>query len=75
MGVDCEVCQGSRFEVRERRIWGWVGVQRHLHPSDFGIDFIRNGRKILLHDVRLFRWVDPDDLAGRGSLSTRLRSL
>jgi hypothetical protein len=64
----CEACQGRRVEVRERRIWGWVGIQRYLHPSDYGIDFIRNGRKILIHDVSLFRWVDPDDLTGRGEV-------
>jgi hypothetical protein len=64
----CEVCQSDRVGVRERRIWGWVGIQRYLHPSDYGIDFIRNGRKILVHDVSLFRWVDPDDVTGRGEV-------
>lgn len=62
----CESCGSSRVEVRERRIWGWVGIQRYLHASDFGIDFIRNGRKILVRDQSLFRWVDPDDLSDRG---------
>lgn len=64
----CEYCESPRTEVRERRIWGWVGIQRYLHPSDFGIDFIRNGRKILLRDVSLFRWDDPDDPTGRGEV-------
>lgn len=64
----CEACQSERVEVRERRIWGWLGVQRYLHPSDYGIDFIRNGRKILVHDVSLFSWVDPDDVTGRGEV-------
>lgn len=62
----CESCGSDRVEVRERRIWGWVGIQRYLHASDFGIDFIRNGRKILVRDQSLFRWVDPDDLSDRG---------
>lgn len=30
----------------ERRIHGWIGLQRYLHNTEFGIDFIRNGRKI-----------------------------
>lgn len=64
----CERCQSSRVEVRERRIWGWIGIQRYLHPSDFGVDFIRNGRKILLRDLSLFRWDDPDDPTGRGEV-------
>jgi Histidine kinase-, DNA gyrase B-, and HSP90-like ATPase len=64
--AECDLCHGTRLEVRERRIWGWLGIQRYLHPTDFGIDFLRNGRKILLRDVRLFSWVDPDDPTGRG---------
>jgi hypothetical protein len=64
----CEYCDSARIEVRERRIWGWVGIQRYLHGSDFGIDFIRNGRKILLRDLTLFRWDDPDDPTGRGEV-------
>lgn len=64
----CTECGGGRLEVRERRIWGWVGIQRYLHPTDYGIDFIRNGRKILLRDDSLFRWDDPDDPGGRGEI-------
>jgi len=64
----CEACGGTRVETRERRIWGWVGIQRYLHASDYGIDFLRNGRKILVHDLSPFRWVDPDDLSGRGEV-------
>lgn len=68
VGPDCEDCGGSRLEIRPRRIWGWLGVQRYIHQTDFGIDFLRNGRKILLRDVRMFSWIDPDDPAGRGEL-------
>jgi hypothetical protein len=57
----CEVCGSEDLHVRQRRIWGWLGIQRYIHQSDFGIDFIRNGRKILLRDKRLFTWQDPDD--------------
>ncbi|MEU4215095.1 ATP-binding protein [Actinoplanes sp. NPDC026623] len=60
--VDHESCvfcpDGGRLEVREQRIHGWLGIQRYLHSSDYGIDFLRNGRKILLRDHRIFDWVD-----------------
>ena len=65
---DCEYCGSGRVEMRERHIWGWIGIQRYLHASDYGIDFIRNGRKVLLRDVSLFRWDDPDDPTGRGEV-------
>jgi hypothetical protein len=58
---ECRVCGSDDLQVRQRRIWGWLGIQRYLHQSDFGIDFIRNGRKILLRDKRLFTWRDPND--------------
>jgi len=62
----CADCGSRRLEVRPRRIWGWVGIQRYLHANDYGIDFIRNGRKVLLRDDSMFRWDDPDDPSGRG---------
>ncbi len=62
----CSACGSDRLEIRERKIWGWLGIQRYLHKNDYGIDFIRNGRKILLRDNSLFRWDDPDDPSGRG---------
>lgn len=62
----CSACDSDRLKVEQRRIWGWLGIQRYLHASDYGIDFIRNGRKILLRDDSLFQWRDPDDPSGRG---------
>ncbi|MFI8927684.1 ATP-binding protein [Streptomyces sp. NPDC053474] len=56
----CVECGGGNLELRERRIVGWVGIQRYLHISDFGIDFLRNGRKILTSDRSLFEWENPD---------------
>ncbi len=41
---------------RERRISGWIGIQRYADPNDFGLDFIRNGRKILKADKSLFSY-------------------
>lgn len=60
--AECADCRGTNLEIRERRIWGWIGVQRYLHKSDYGIDFLRNGRKILIRDKRLFSWEDPNGL-------------
>jgi hypothetical protein len=40
----------------ERRVRGWVGIQRYLHDTDFGLDLIRNGRKIELGNQDLFQW-------------------
>jgi len=62
----CSACDSERLKVEQRRIWGWLGIQRYLHASDYGVDFIRNGRKILLRDDSLFQWRDPDDPSGRG---------
>lgn len=45
---------------RPRRLTGWIGIQRFCDPSDFGIDFIRNGRKILVGDKSLFQFENPE---------------
>lgn len=45
---------------RSRRLKGWLGIQRYADTSDFGIDFIRNGRKILVSDKILFGYENPD---------------
>ena len=39
---------------RRKRLTGWLGIQRYADPNDYGIDFIRNGRKILISDKSLF---------------------
>ncbi|MDG4807692.1 hypothetical protein O7634_13120 [Micromonospora sp. WMMD1120] len=56
----CESCGGASSRRQERRIWGWLGIQRYVDPTDFGIDFLRHGRKILTRDRRAFSWEDPD---------------
>jgi hypothetical protein len=63
--TECEECGSRNLEVRERRIVGWLGIQRYLDRSDFGIDFLRNGRKILVRDLSLFAWVDPNEPGAR----------
>ncbi|MDO3333019.1 ATP-binding protein [Mycobacteroides abscessus] len=65
---ECEECGSGDLEERERRITGWLGIQRYSHKSDFGIDFLRNGRKILLRDVSLFSWEDPNEPGARPSV-------
>ena len=57
----CLECGSTQLTERVRRIHGWVGIQRYLHKNEFGIDFFRNGRKILRHDKRLFSWINPND--------------
>ncbi|MBD8504963.1 ATP-binding protein [Hoyosella sp. G463] len=57
----CERCNSTSLKLRARRIHGWVGIQRYLDSNNYGIDFIRNGRKILVHDKSVFEWKDPND--------------
>lgn len=45
----------------ERRVRGWVGIQRYLHDTDYGLDLIRNGRKIELANKDLFLWREGDN--------------
>lgn len=57
----CPLCSTSGLVVkRTRRITGWLGIQRYLDQSDFGIDFIRNGRKIEIGNKDLFSWHDGE---------------
>jgi hypothetical protein len=63
--TECEECRSRDLEVRDRRISGWLGIQRYSDKADFGIDFLRNGRKILVRDVSLFSWVDPNEPGAR----------
>ena len=56
----CEECDGSELQLQPRRIHGWFGVQRYLDSTEYGIDFLRYGRKIVTDDKELFTWTDPD---------------
>lgn len=62
-GLDepCPVCstKGS-LTKRVRKVRGWIGIQRYKDQNDFGIDFIRNGRKIEIANKDLFVWRDGD---------------
>jgi hypothetical protein len=57
----CGQCRATSLRLRERRIHGWLGVQRYLDKTEFGVDFLRNGRKILLNHMGLFGWSNPND--------------
>lgn len=57
--TNCMFCDDSSLIHRERRMKGWVGIQRHLDDDEFGFDFLRNGRAILQWDRRVFTWLDP----------------
>nr|WP_315301344.1 ATP-binding protein [Raoultella terrigena] len=50
-----------RVVKEERRVRGWVGIQRFLHDTEFGIDIIRNGRKIELGIKELFEWREGEN--------------
>lgn len=56
----CVECGSEQLELRPRRVHGWLGVQRYLDPAEFGIDFLRHGRKILVDEKLLFTWENFD---------------
>ena len=57
--VACPACGTADSVIsRQRRVHGWIGLQRYLSTSSFGIDFIRNGRKIEIGNKDLFDWSD-----------------
>jgi len=59
----CPACGlASDVVPRQRRVHGWLGVQRYLSKTDFGIDFLRHGRKIEIASKDLFYWNDGETL-------------
>ena len=62
----------------EDRVYGWLGIQKYADEKDFGIDILRNGRKIETLCKDLFQWEDEngqieleypiDDPRGRGRI-------
>ena len=47
---------------KERRIHGWIGIQRFFSKEHYGIDFIRNGRVIEQLSKDLFYVQNPNTL-------------
>jgi hypothetical protein len=59
--TECPACQNiSSLTQRERRVTGWVGIQRYFHDSHYGIDLIRNGRVITELDKSFFYMVNAN---------------
>lgn len=59
----CSECGSDQIEVRERRVRGWIGIQRYLDTKDYGLTFFRNGRAILSQNKDYFSFTfDDDDL-------------
>jgi len=57
----CPACGKDKDVVkRKRHVHGWIGVQRYQSETNYGIDFIRNGRKIEIGNRDLFSWRDPN---------------
>jgi hypothetical protein len=58
LSTDAEACPTGSPDCKvvtvERRLHGWVGIQRFLHEEDFGIDLVRNGRVIEVANKDLF---------------------
>lgn len=41
-----------------QKVYGWLGIQRYADEKDYGIDLLRNGRKIEVGCKDLFYWDD-----------------
>ncbi len=63
---ECETCGSNDVQYRERKIWGWLGIQRYLDTKDYGLDFLRNGRKISINDKSFFRYENADTGESQG---------
>jgi hypothetical protein len=50
---------GSITEINER-VYGWIGIQRYADENEYGIDILRNGRKIEIGNKEIFSWDDSD---------------
>lgn len=59
--LKCPACDSAEDVVtRERRVRGWVGIQRYLSANDYGLDFLRHGRKIEIANKDLYFWNNGD---------------
>ena len=54
----CSQCGSECLQLRDRRVSGWLGIQRYDHASDFGISLFRQGRCIVHNDQELFDFVN-----------------
>lgn len=59
--AQCPSCNSNTTVVkRERKITGWLGLQRHFDQEKYGIDLIRNGRLIEEFSKDFFYWENDD---------------
>jgi len=58
----CPACGSTENVVsRQRRVHGWLGIQRYLSSNNYGVDLLRHGRKIeVANREDLFVWRDGD---------------
>jgi len=58
----CPECDSSAtVVVRQRRVHGWLGIQRYVSASEYGIDLLRHGRKVEIGSKDdFFVWKDGD---------------
>lgn len=57
----CPECKSREIRTVRQRIWGWVGIQRFDHSSEYGIDLIRNGRCICCQEKDAFFFYKDDE--------------
>ena len=50
-------------EIKER-VYGWLGIQRYADEKDYGIDILRNGRKIEVGCKDVFVWENENGYIG-----------
>ncbi len=53
-GTECPACHNTGYRTISERVWGWIGIQRYDHATDYGIDLIRNGRAIRKAEKQAF---------------------
>ncbi len=59
--IVCPSCgKKDNLSSRERRIKGWIGLQRFFSEDHYGFDLIRNGRVIRSLEKDLFYWIDEN---------------
>ena len=57
----CPSCgKPDRVRQRERKVSGWLGIQRFFDQTDYGVDLIRNGRVIEERSKVFFSWRNPE---------------
>lgn len=55
----CPQCGNTTFRTIQKRVYGWIGIQRFEDKTRYGIDLIRNGRAIRIYEKdAFFKYVD-----------------